>query len=88
MRSVCELVSQHWVELRAIEVGVDEAAQEFDGDNPLQPETRAAAQRPAHVLQEIRDSMKDYVALEFAEPPQEAQVRLLVETAARPGKAR
>jgi hypothetical protein len=73
-------VQQHWSELRAIEIGVQEVAEEFDGEDPLQPDVRALLDGCLASCRELRDEMADYVEIELPEPAEEdiEQVRALI----------
>ena len=76
-------LQQHWRELRAIEICVQEVAEEFGGEDPLQPDTRAMIDDCLRSCTRIRDDVKPYAEIELAEPTEEdvALVRLVIEKA-------
>ena len=71
----------HWQELRAIEVGVGEVAEEFDGEDPLKPEVRALLDGCLASCSGLRDQMADFVEIELPEPTEDdvEQVRQLLD---------
>ena len=77
----------HWRELRAIEIGVQEVAEEFDGEDPLRADTRALLDDCLRSCRELRDQMADYVEIELPEPANDdvAQVRMLIEKVVEKG---
>ena len=72
---------QHWSELRAVEIGVQEVAEEFGGEEPLQPDVRELLDGCLANCKELRDRMADYVEIELPESAEEdlALVRKLIE---------
>jgi hypothetical protein len=82
--SMCDLVRQHWCDARSLEVGVAEIAEEFDGEDPLRPDTRALLDGCLDSCRKLRDQMADYVEIELPEPTEDdvAQVRRLIEKVA------
>jgi hypothetical protein len=72
---------QHWCELRAIGIAVQEVAEEFGGEDPLQPDTRAMIDDCLRWCTKIRDDVKPYVEIALSEPSDDdvAQVRKLIE---------
>jgi hypothetical protein len=74
-------LQQHWRELRAIEIVVQEVAEEFGGEDPLQPDTREMIDECLRSCTKIRDDVKVYIEIELAEPRDDdvAQVRLFIE---------
>lgn len=74
-------VRQHWWELRAIELGVQEVADEFGGEDPLKADTREMINDGLRSCTTLRDDVRPYVEIELAEPNDDdvAQVRLLIE---------
>lgn len=79
--SICDLVRQHWCDARSLEVGIAEIAEEFDGEDPLRPDTRALLDGCLDSCRKLRDEMADYAEFELAEPSDAdiAQVRRLIE---------
>jgi hypothetical protein len=77
-------VQQHWCELRAIEIGVHEVADEFGGEDPLQPDTREMIDDCRRSCEKLRDDVTAYVAIELPEPTEGdvALVRVLIEKVA------
>ncbi|MBI5285334.1 MAG: hypothetical protein HY874_09595 [Chloroflexi bacterium] len=77
----------HWRELRASEIGVQEVAEEFGGEDPLKPDTRALLDGCLASCGELRDQMADYVEIELTEPAEDdvAQVRMLIERVVEKG---
>jgi hypothetical protein len=82
--SIGELVRQHWCEARAMEIGVAEIAEEFDGEDPLRADTRALLDGCLDSYRKLRDDVADYAEIELAEPSDDdvAQVRRLIEKVA------
>jgi hypothetical protein len=80
-------VQQHWYELRSIEIGVAEVAEEFGGEDPLRADTRALLDDCLRSCRELRDEMADYAEIELPEPTEDgvAQVRTLIETVVEKG---
>jgi hypothetical protein len=74
-------LQQHWCELRAIEIAVQEVAEEFDGEDPMQSDTREMIDDCLRSCAKIRDDVKAYVEIELIEPAEEdvALVRKLIE---------
>jgi len=74
-------LEQHWCELRAIEIVLDEVAEEFGGEDPLQADTRALLDGCLASCKELRDEIADYVAIDLPEPAEEdvELVRALIE---------
>jgi hypothetical protein len=71
-------LQQHWCELRAIEIGVREVAEEFGGEDPLRADTREIIDDCLRTCTKIRDDVKPYVEIEPT-GDDVAQVRLLIE---------
>jgi len=71
----------HWQELRAIEVGVGEVAEEFGGEDPLKPEVRALLDGCLASCTGLRGQMADFVEIELPEPAEDdvEQVRAFIE---------
>jgi hypothetical protein len=82
--SICDLVRQHWCDARSLEVGVAEIAEEFDGEDPLRPDTRALLDGCLANCRKLRDDMADYAEFELPEPSEVdvAQVHRLIEKVA------
>jgi len=80
-RAIRDGLQIHWRELRAIEIGIGEVAEEFDGEDPLKPDTRALLDGCLASCRELRDQMADYVEIDLPEPAEDdiAQVRALIE---------
>jgi hypothetical protein len=76
-------LQQHWCELRSIEIGVQEVAEEFGGEDPLHADTREMIDECLRSCTKIRDDVKGYVEIELTEPTDDdvAQVRRLIEKA-------
>jgi len=74
---------QHWREIRAIEVVVEEAREEFDGEDPLHPDVLRLLDEAKATLLDVHLRCDPYVGgIELPEPEQDlANVRLLIETA-------
>jgi hypothetical protein len=74
-------VQQHWCELRAIEIAVQEVAEEFGGEDPLRPDVRALIDECLRSCRTLRDDVAAYVEIELPEPSEDdvAQVRKLIE---------
>jgi hypothetical protein len=77
-------VQQHWCELRAIEIGVQEVAEEFGGEDPLQPDVREVLDGCLRSCETLRDDVKPYVEIDLAEPSDDdvALVRKFIEKVA------
>jgi hypothetical protein len=73
--------------VRAIEVGVQEVAEEFDGEDPMQPDVRAILDGCLGSCRDLRDEMAAFAAIELPEPSEDdvAQVRLLIEQVVEKG---
>ena len=71
----------HWQELRAIEIGVGEVAEEFDGEDPLKPDVRALLDGCMARCSGLRDQMADFVEIELPEPAEDdvEQIRQLLD---------
>ena len=69
--SIARSVQEHWCELRAIEVGVQEVADEFGGEDPLQPEVRALIDECRRSCTELRDDVAKYTDIELQEPSED-----------------
>ncbi len=68
---------QHWRELRAAEIVVAEVAEEFDGEDPLDPEVRLMLDGCHAELLDVREQIERYTgALAQEEPEEELLVRL------------
>jgi hypothetical protein len=82
--SISDLLRQHWCEARATEIGVSEIAEEFDGEDPLKPDTRALLDGCVSSCRKLRDDMADSAEIELPEPGEDdvAQVRLLIDQVA------
>ena len=80
-RGIRDGLLQHWSELRAVEIGVQEVAEEFGGEEPLQPDVRELLDGCLANCKELRDRMADYVEIELPESADEdlALVRKLIE---------
>jgi hypothetical protein len=80
-RGIRDGLLQHWSELRAVEIGVQEVAEEFGGEDPLQTDVRDLLDGCVASCKELRDRMADYVEVELPEPTEDdvAQVRRLIE---------
>jgi hypothetical protein len=80
-------LEQHWCELRSIEIVLAEVAEEFDGEDPLQPDVRALLDGCLASCTTLRDQVADYVAVELPEPAEKdiALVRRLIETVVEKG---
>ncbi len=78
--SICDLVRQHWCDARSLEIGVAEIAEEFDGEDPLRPDTRALLEGCLASCRTLRDEMADYGEVGLAEPREDdvAGVRRLI----------
>jgi len=74
-------VQQHWAELRAIEIAVQEVAEEFGGEDPLRSDTREMIDDCLRSCTVLRDDVKPYVEIELPEPGDDdvALVRKLIE---------
>ena len=74
-------VQQHWCELRAIEIGVQEVAEEFGGEDPLKSDTREMIDDCRRSSTTLRDDLAPYVEIELLEPSEDdvAHVRKLIE---------
>jgi hypothetical protein len=77
-------LQQHWRELRAIEIGVQEVAEEFGGEDPLQSDVREILEGCLRSCATLRDDMAAYVEIELAEPIEDdvTLVRKLIEKVA------
>jgi hypothetical protein len=77
-------VQQHWCELRAIEIGIQEVAEEFGGEDPLRPDVRELIDECLRSCTTLRDEVAAYVEIELPEPREDdvAQVRRLIEKVA------
>ena len=72
-----EIWPQRWRELRAAEIVVAEAAEEFDGEDPLDPEVRLMLDACRADLLDLREQIERYSgALAQEEPEEELFVRL------------
>jgi hypothetical protein len=80
-------LEQHWCELRSIEIALAEVAEEFGGEDPLQPDVRALIDGCLATCTTLRDQVADYVEIELAEPAEEdiSPVRALIETVVEKG---
>ena len=74
-------VRQHWAELRAIEIAVQEVAEEFGGEDPLKADTREMVDDCLRSCTTLRDDVAPYVEIELSEPAEEdlVLVRKLIE---------
>jgi hypothetical protein len=75
---------QHWREIRSIEIVVEEARDEFDGEDPLEPEVRGQLDASKATLLEVHAAFSVYVGgIELPEPAdlEVALVRNLIEKA-------
>ncbi len=64
-------LEQHLGELRSIEIGVQEVAEEFDGEEPLQPDVRAMLTDCLDSCTRIRDAVSDYVEIRLSDATDE-----------------
>jgi hypothetical protein len=78
-----EGLQQHWCELRAIEIAVQEVAAEFGGEDPLQPDTREMIDDCLRSCTKIRDDLKPYVEITLAAAHREGGGRLMASTETR-----
>jgi hypothetical protein len=74
-------LQQHWAELRAIEVAVQEVAEEFGGEDPLRADTREMIEDCRRSCTTLRDDVMPYVEIELTEPRDDdvALVRLFIQ---------
>lgn len=74
-------LQQHWFELRAIEICVQEVAEEFGGEDPMQPDVRELINDCLRSCTRLRDDVSAYVEIELPEPADDdiAQVRGLLD---------
>ena len=82
IRSGLEL---HWCELGSIEIGIDEVAVDFDGEDPLRADTRAMLDDSKSKCLQVHEDIQLYVApFALPEPSEDdiALVRKLIERAA------
>lgn len=73
---------QHWREVRAIEIVVEEVRAELDGEDPLHPDVRRQLDATKAMLREVSADFAPYVhSLKLSEPSDEdvALVRELIE---------
>jgi hypothetical protein len=78
----------HWREIRSIEIVVEAAREEFDGEDPLHPDVRRPLEEAKAVLVEVHAGFEPYVSgIELPEPGEDevALVRRLVEKAIENG---
>jgi hypothetical protein len=77
-------LQQHWCELRAIEIGVQEVAEEFGGEDPLRADTREMIDDCLRSCTALRDDLKPYVEIDLPEPGDDdvALLRKFIEKAA------
>ncbi len=66
---------QHWCELRAIAIGVQEVAEEFGGEDPLKADTRALLDDSLSSCTKLRDDVAAYVEIELTEASDDASRR-------------
>lgn len=72
-----EIWPQRWQELRAVEIVVDEVAQEFDGEDPLDPEVRILLDKCRADLLDLEGHIEPYTGeLKQEDPDEELLVRL------------
>lgn len=77
-------VQTRWRELRCVDVVLGEAAEEFDGEDPLRPDARELFEEAKGTVREVRDEMLPYAGeFELPEAGEEelALTRKLVERA-------
>ncbi len=80
--SVRDALVQHWPEVRAIEIVVQETAEELDGEDPLHPDVRRMLDETKRTLAEVHEGFAPYAGkMELPEPDEESVgiVRTLIE---------
>ena len=66
------VVPMRWSELRAIELALEEASEEFGGEDVLRPEIRQVLDDTKCKIQEARDAMQSFgEPLELSEPDED-----------------
>ncbi len=81
--SVRDALLQHWPEVRAIEIVVQETAEELDGEDPLHPDVRRQLDETKRTLAEVHEGFAPFAGtMELPEPEEDAVgiVRKLIET--------
>jgi hypothetical protein len=85
LETVPSEVRARWSELRAIEIAVEEVAQEFEGEDPLDEASRRMLVRAGDDLRTVAEGLAEFgLKVELGEPADEdvALVRGLVQRAA------
>ena len=66
-------LASHWRQLKAVEIVVGEFAEEFDGEDPLQPQIRGFLDDALARIVALKDDLADYIgAWELPDDPGEA----------------
>ena len=71
-----EGVVHRWQELRAIEIVVEEVAQEFDGEDPLRPILRETLEKTKGEIRSLHEHLSKIEPLELLEPEEEIMAAL------------
>jgi len=67
-RQVVEGIRQCWKEMRAVEIVLKEARDEFEGEDPLKPVVREALEDTKGKVQELAEAMAWAIGGELPEP--------------------
>ena len=75
-----EIWPQRWQELRAVEIVLDEVAQEFDGEDPLDPEVRILLDTCRADLLDLKERIEPYTGKVKVDDPEEELLNRLRES--------